>query len=174
MSSDPAELIFFRELSSQAVFDEAKRLGVSQESLEDEQTRQRVLHSRLLRIRTETAKAVAAGVGIAITEEQARSIARNSLVPEVCAEPASLSVEERSIAEELYFHAIKAAVARHEGTITDKAARSGAKKMIAAGERGRTKVQRIGRATGCLVLVATIGLVTSSVLLSVVAVILSV
>lgn len=173
MSADPAELIFFGDMSSQAVFDEAEQLGLSAESLDDGPTRQRVLHSRLLRIRTATAKSVAAGLGIEITDQQAGAIARNSLVPEVCADPAPLNPREREIAEELYYHAIKAAVARHHGTIAERAARSGARKMAAAGERGRTKLHRITRATGCLLVAAAIALASGSVLLSVVAVVLS-
>ncbi len=167
MSSDPAELVFFGELSSKAVFDEAERLGIAAENLQDEQTRQRVMYSRLVQIRTETAESVAVGLDIAITAEQAEAIARNSLVPEVCADPAPLSSEQRVIAEELYFHAIRAAVARHEGSITDKAARTGAKKMIAAGERGLTGLQRLSRAVGCLVVVGAIGIAaaTSAVVL---------
>lgn len=166
MSSDPAELIFFGEINSEAVLDEAQRLGISAESLQDAQIRRRVVHSRLIRLRTQTAKNVAAGLGITITEEQAGAIAENSLVPDIRAEPAPLDGQARAIAEELYFHAIKAALARHEGHITDKKARADARKMVAAGERGRTTLQRISRAAGCLVVVALTALGTASALLS--------
>ena len=158
MSSDPAELIFFGEVSSEAVFEEAQQLGIPAESLQDAQVRQRVLHSRLVKLRTETASKVAAGLGMPITEQQACSIAKNSLVPEVRAEPTPLTAEERAIAAELYFHAVKAAVARHQGSITDKKARAEAERMVTVGERGLTNVQRIARAVGCLVVVGALAL----------------
>ena len=125
-----------------------------------------MVHSRLVKIRAGTARAVAAKFGIAITQEQARSIAKNSLTPEVMAEPAPLGREERAIAKELYFHAVKAAVARQGSSIKDRAARAEANRMVAAGERGLTGLQRFCRASGCLLVVGLFAFGAVSAILS--------
>jgi len=167
MSADPAELIFFHEMTPEKFFQEAERLGVPLEGLQDHEVRNRVFHSCLVAHRAETTKAVAASLNLSITEDQATAIARNSLVPEVLPEPAPLTPEERTLAAELYFHAIRAAAIRHGTAITEKAARAGARKMIRLGERGMTAMQKLGRGAGCLVMLGAAGLAVGFVLLSV-------
>ena len=167
MSADPAELIFFHEMTPEKFFQEAERLGVPLGDLQDHVVRNRVFHSCLIAHRAETTKAVAAGLSLPITEDQATAIARNSLVPDVLPEPAPLTPEERTLAVELYFHAIHAAAARHGTAITEKAARAGARKMIRLGERGLTAMQKFSRAAGCLVVLGAAGLAVGFVLLSV-------
>ena len=76
---------------------------------------------------------------------------RNSLVPNVLSEPAPLTPEERVIAEQLYFHAIRAAAACQGEAISDRSARAVAKKMIRGGERGLTTMGRLSQGLGCLV-----------------------
>lgn len=166
MPTDPAELILFGEMSPGRFFEEAKRLGIPPHHLRDQETHNRVLHDCLINVRKATAKAVAAELGIPITDEQAFSIARNSLTPQVMADPAPLAPEERAIAEELYFHAIKAAVGRQGESIKDRAARTQAHRMVAAGERGLTTLRRISRASGCLVVACMVALGAGCSLLS--------
>jgi hypothetical protein len=156
MGADPAELIFFREMTPEKFFAEVDQLGLSLEDLRDQPTHDRVFRSALVRFRAESAKAVAADLKLLITDEQALAIARNSLVPEVIADPAPLTTDERALAHELYFHAIKAAVARQGRTVSDRVARGDARKMVRAGERGLTRLQRLGRAAGCLVVLAVL------------------
>ena len=167
MSADPAELIFFREMTPEKFFQEAERLGIPLEGLQDHEVRNRVFHSCLIAHRAETTKAVAAALNLPITEDQATAIARNSLVPDVLPEPAPLTSEERTLAAELYFHAIAAAAARHGTAVTESAARAGAQRMIRLGERGMTAVQKLGRAAGCLVMLGAAGLAVGFVLLTV-------
>jgi hypothetical protein len=151
---DPAELIFFRGLTSERFFEEAKQLQIPLESLRDPTARDHVFRCCLTGLRTETVKAVAAGLDIAVSDQQAAAIAHNSLVPEVFPEPAPLTPEERLIAEELYVHAIKAATLRNGSTMTDKAIRSNAKQMVRAGERGISRFRRLIGIDGWLALVA--------------------
>jgi len=144
--------MFYQEMSTERFFEQADRLGVSLEDLKDERTHDWVFYSCLVTIRAETAAAVADELGLDLTDQQAENIARNSLVPEIATGPARLSAEERRLAEELYFHAIRAAAARHGETIEDAVARVEAQRMVVTGERGLTRVQRFSRACGCLVL----------------------
>ncbi len=148
--SDPAELIFYGGLSPQAIFDEAQQLGIPAESLRDNAIRRRAMHSCLVKIRTATARAVAAQLDVAITPQQAQAIARNSLAPQVSPDPVPLDPPQRAIAEKLYAHAIQAALASHGESITDAEAQSNAREMVAAGERGLTRWQRLRRAVGWL------------------------
>ena len=164
MSVDPAELIFFGEMNPKAFFEQAKRMGVPTRQLEDKPTRDHVWRSCLQEIRVATVQGVAGRLGISLTEDQTRTIAAHSLVPEVNLDPVSLSDEEREKAEELYYHAVKAAVARHGRTITEKAARADARKMIFTGERGLTRVQRMCRKGGCLVVLGMFSLAAGSML----------
>jgi hypothetical protein len=163
---DPAELIFFREMTADKFFQEAERLEIPLPNLRDQETYSRVFRCCLTKVRTDTAKALAASLNIPVTDEQAEAIARNSLVPEVFPEPAPLAAEERAIAAELYFHAIKAAGTRYGSVITDKAARGIAKKMVRDGQRGLTPLRKLSRAAGCLVVVAVAGLATALALVS--------
>jgi hypothetical protein len=148
MNADPAELIFFHEMTPEKFFDEVNRLGIPEERLLNQEVHDQVFCSCLTKIRAETAKAVATSLNVAITDEQAWAIARHSLVPEVLPEPAPLTSDQRDIARELYYHAIKAAVARHGGSITERAARANAKKKVREGERGLTWLQKFTRAIG--------------------------
>jgi hypothetical protein len=166
MPTDPAELILFGEMSPDLFFAEAKELGIPLEKLKDEETHNRVFHGCLIKLRKATAQAVASQLGIPITDDQAASIARNSLTPEVMDEPAPLATEERAIARQLYFHAIKAAVARQGISIKDRVARAEARRRVAAGERGLTSLQKFSRAAGCLVVAGIFALATASALLS--------
>ena len=165
MHTDPAELILFGEMSPQRFFHEAEDLGIPRDALRDEETRNRVFRGCLIRVREETAKGIAADLGIPITDDQAHSIARNSLTPEVIAEPAPLASKDRKIAKVLYFHAVKAAVARQGSSIRDRAARAEAHRMVTAGERGLTGMQKFGRASGCLVLAGMFALGAVSMVL---------
>jgi hypothetical protein len=169
MHTDPAQLILFGEMSSRRFFDEAQQQGIPLEQLKDEATHNRVLNDCLIKVRKATAQAVAFELGMAIRDDQAYSIARNSLTPEVMAGPAPLTPEDRKVAKILYFHAVKAAVARQGGTIADRAARSKARRMVAAGERGTTSLQRISHASGCLVVLTALVLGGVSALLSAIA-----
>lgn len=166
MHTDPAELILFGKMTPDLFFEEAEELGVPLEKLKDEETHNRVFHGCLIKVRQATAKAVAADLGIPITDDQARSIARNSLTPEVMAEPAPLASDERAIAQELYFHAVKAAVTRQGRSIKDRTARAEASRMISAGERGLTSLQKFSRASGCLVVVALFAVGAAATLFS--------
>jgi hypothetical protein len=74
-------------------------------------------------------------------------------VPNVLPDPAPLTPDEQAIAAELYYEAIRAAAARQGSPVTEKAARTNARKMMQLGERGLTTLQKIGRATGCLVVI---------------------
>ncbi len=165
MHSDPAELILFGEMSPKRFFEEAHELGIPQDHLKDEETYNRVFRDCLIKVRKATAQAVAADLGIPITEDQAYSIARNSLTPEVSAEPAPLATEDREIAKVLYFHAVKAAVARQGSSIPDRAARAEARRMVTVGERGLTGLQRFSRVSGCLMLAGMFALGAASMLL---------
>ena len=78
------------------------------------------------------------------------------------------------IARQLYFHAVKAAVARQGRSIRDRAARAEAQRMVTAGERGLTSLQRFSRASGCLALVAMFALGAASALACAAAVIVTV
>lgn len=173
MVTEPAELILFGQKCRDAFFQEAEKLGIPLEDLKDEETRNRVFRSCLIRVRKATAKAVAAELGIPITDNQAHSIARNILTPQVMADPAPLAPEERAIAEELYFHAIKAAVARQGSSIKDRAARAEAHRRVAAGERGLTSLQKLSRASGCLVVAGMLVLGAASTLLYAVALLIA-
>jgi hypothetical protein len=174
MPTDPAELILFRKLTPERFFEEAEELGIPLKRLKDDrEIHDRVLRDCLIRVRKATAKAVAAELGIPITDDQAYSIARNSLTPQVIAEPAPLAADERAIAKELYFHAVKAAVARQGDSIKDRTARAKARRMVAAGERGLTTLHRISRASGCLVMAALLALGAASALLSAVVLIIA-
>jgi hypothetical protein len=173
MPTDPAELILFGNMSPNLFFEEAEELGIPPKKLKDEEAHNHVLHNCLIKVRKATAKAVASELGMPITDDQAHSIARNSLTPEVIAEPAPLARNERAIAKELYFHAVKAAVARQGSFIKDRAARVEAHRMVAAGERGLTSLQRFSRASGCLVVVAMFAVGAASALLSAAAVVIA-
>jgi hypothetical protein len=171
MSADPAELIFFQQMTPEKFFQEADRLGIGQDQLRDPGIRDRVFHDSLIAHRAETAKAVADNLHLPITDEQARSIARNSLVPEVLDKPAPLNADERRIAAELYYHAILAAAARHGVAVTEESARNDALRMIRFGERGLTAIQKFSRSAGCLVMLGLFGMggglaVLSAVLLA--------
>lgn len=168
MRTDPAGLILFGDVSPDLFFEEAEEQGVSIVTLQDdEETHNHVLHGCLIKARKATAKAVAAELGIPITDDQAHSIARNSLTPEVMAEPAPLAAEERAIAKVLYFHAVRAAVARQGSSIKDRTARAEAQRMVAAGERGLTSFCRVSRASGCLVVAVMFALGAASTVLCV-------
>jgi hypothetical protein len=157
MTGDPAELIFFRSLTNDRFFAEARRLGLSDEQLRDGETYDRVFRSCLIALRSEIVQAVAEGLGIPVSEEQARTIGLHSLVPQVIAEPAPLSPEERRIALELYYHAVKAAAARHATPVSERAARAAARRMVRSGERGLSFFEKYVGAWGCLpVLVAAL------------------
>jgi len=173
MPTDPAELILFGEMSPDRFFREAEELGIPAEDLKDEQTHNRVLHRCLIRVRSNTAQAVAAELDMPITDEQARAIAQNSLTPDVMAEPAPLDRETRRIATELYYHAVKAAVTRQGNVIKDRTARAEAQRMVAAGERGLTGLQRFCRASGCLLVFGVLGLGAASALAAVAAAIIA-
>jgi hypothetical protein len=166
MRIDPAELILFGKMSPELFFEEAQTQGIPLEELKDEETHNRVLHGCLVKVRKAAAMAVAAELGMPITDEQACSIARNSLTPEVMAEPAPLGRQERAIAKVLYFHAVKAAVARQGIRINDRLARAEARRMVTAGERGLTSLQKLSRASGCLLVAAAFALGVFSALLS--------
>jgi hypothetical protein len=166
MRTDPAELILFGKMSPHLFFQEAEELGIPVQNLKDEEPHNRVFRSCLIKIRKATAKAVASELGIPITDHQAHSIARHSLTPEVTDEPAPLAADERAIAKVLYFHAVKAAVARQGGSIKDRAARAEARRMVIAGERGLTSLQKFSRASGCLVLAGMFALGVASAVLS--------
>jgi hypothetical protein len=153
-------------MSPQLFFEEAEAQGIPLERLKDEETHNRVFHHCLLKVRKATAQAVASELGMPITDDQARAIARNSLTPEVMAEPAPLRAEERAIAKVLYFHAVKAAVARQGISIKDRTARAEAQRKLTAGERGLTSLQKLSRASGCLVMVGMLALGAASALLS--------
>jgi hypothetical protein len=157
MGADPAELIFFQQMTPERFFQEAERLGFQQDQLRDPAVRDRVFHDSLIAHRADTAKGVAADLNIPITDEQARAIARNSLVPEVLANPAPLTPAERTIAAELYYRAILAASARHGANVSEEAARLDAQRMIRFGERGLTLVQKFGRSAGCLLMLGLFG-----------------
>ena len=170
MRTDPAELILFGSVSAGLFFEEAEELGIPLKTLKgDGEIHNRVLHGCLIKARKATAKAVAAELNMAITDDQADSIAKNSLTPEVMAQPAPLAAEERAIAKVLYFHAVKAAVARQGISIKDRAARAEAQRILTAGERGLTSLHKISRASGCLVVAAVLALGAASTLLSAVA-----
>ena len=160
MSADPAELIFFQEMTTDKFFDEAKDLGYDLDQLQDEETHNHIFYTCLVKLRAVTAKTVAAGLGIEITDEQATAIGKNSLVPEVSLDPAPLGQEEREIAEVLYYNAIKAASVRHGSTIKDRSARAEARRMVRTGEKGLTRIGKLTRASGCLVVVAVLTLGT--------------
>jgi Flp pilus assembly CpaF family ATPase len=153
MKSKPEELLFFKNMTSQRFFDEAKALGVTAEELADEETHDVVFNACLINIRTETAKQVAEELDIPITDDQARAIAVNSLVPQVISQPAPLTHDQRKIAKELYFHAVKAAVSSNNGTISDRNARADASRMVKTGERGLTTMYKLLNASGCLIVV---------------------
>ncbi len=156
MGADPAELILFRDMTPERFFSEVDELGVSVEDLHDQPTHERVFRAALVRFRTETAKAVAADLQLPITDEQAEAIARNSLVPDVIPDPAPLTTDQRALAQELYFHAVKAAMSRQGRAVNDRLARSDARKMVRAGERGLTWLQRLSRTAGCLVVLTVL------------------
>jgi len=168
VKSKPEELLFFRRMTPEKFFEEAEALGVSTEELSDRETYDFIFHSCLINVRTETAKEVAEELGIPISDDQARAIALNSLVPQVIAEPAPLTPEQRKIAKELYFHAVKAAVSSQKRTISDRSARADAVRMVKAGERGMTTMYRIFRATGCLTILVmfTLGTAMASLTLA--------
>lgn len=157
MGADPAELIFFQQMTPEKFFQEAERLGFRQDQLRDPAVHDRVFHDSLIAHRADTAKGVAADLNIPITDEQARAIARNSLVPEVLANPAPLTPAERTIAAELYYRAILAAAARHGATVSEESARFDAQRMIRFGERGLTFLQKLGRSAGCLLMLGLFG-----------------
>lgn len=156
MGADPAELIMFRDMTPERFFSEVDELGVSLEELRDQPTHERVFRAALVRFRADTVKEVAAELELPITDEQAQAIARNSLVPDVISEPAPLTTDQRALAQELYFHAIKAAMSRQGRTVNDRLARNDARKMVRAGERGLTWLQRLSRASGCLTVLAVL------------------
>jgi hypothetical protein len=158
MAADPAELIFFQQMTPERFFQEAERLGIRPDQMQDPEVRDRVFHDSLIAHRAETAQGVAADLNIAITDEQARAIARNSLVPDVLAEPAPLTPDERTIAAELYYRAILAAAARHRAAVTEESARTDALRMIRLGERGLTAIQKFSRSAGCLVMLGLFGI----------------
>lgn len=164
MNVDPAELIFFGEMNPKAFFEQAQRLGIPTRQLEDKSTRDHVWRSCLQETRVETVRSVAGPLGISLTEDQIRTIAAHSLVPGVNFDPVSLNDEEREKAEELYYHAVKAAVARQGRTLSDKTARADAQKMVRAGERGLTRIQRMSRQAGCLVVLGMFSLGAGSML----------
>ena len=145
MPTDPAELILFGEMSPNLFFEEAQRLGIPLRHLDDEETHNRVLRGCLIKVRKATAKAVAAELGIPITDEQAHSIAKNSLTPEVIAEPAPLATDEREIAKQLYFHSVKAAVGR-QGSGADDDARVG--QLSRASDEGQDRGLGQGEVVG--------------------------
>ncbi len=165
MHADPAELILFGQMSPDRFFREAEELGIPAERLKDEATRDQVFRGCLIKVREAAAKAVAGELGIPITDDQAHAIAKNSLTPTVMEEPAPLASDERVIAKELYYHALKAAVARQGSAIKDRAARAEAQRMVTAGERGLTRLQRFSRASGCLVIVGLLALGAATALL---------
>jgi hypothetical protein len=109
---------------------------------------------------------VAAALNLTVSESQAQAIALNSLVPEVFPEPAPLAPDERALAEELYFHALKAAVAREGRLLSERMARAAARRLVRHGEKGLTLVRRLARAVGCLVVLGAVGLAGSLVLLA--------
>jgi len=150
MSADPAELVVLRHMTNEQFFAEAERLGVDDEQLRDPDTYDEVFRSSLVRYRAETVAAVAGSLGIPVTPQQAEAIGRNTLVPLIIAEPAPLSEAERTIALELYYHAIKAAAERLGQRLSDRSARSAARRMMRRGERGRSWYDRYVQAAGCL------------------------
>jgi hypothetical protein len=154
---DPADLIYYGRMTPERFFAEAQRLGVDEQSLRDPAVYDRVLTSCLISVRAETAQQLAAELNLPITPEQADNIARNSLVPDVLPGPAPLSPEERKLAVQLYAKAIMAAVSRQHCTITEEEAYIGAEKMIRAGERGLTRIQKLARSAGCLVILVVLG-----------------
>ena len=164
MTADPAELIFFGEMNPKVFFEQAKRMGIPTRQLEDKSTRDHVWRCCLQEIRVETVREVASRLGISLTEDQTRTIAAHSLVPEVNLDPVSLTDEEREKAEELYYHAVKAAVARQGQTLSEKTARADAQKMILVGENGLTRIQRTCRKAGCLVVLGMFSLGAGSML----------
>jgi hypothetical protein len=158
MSADPSELIFFREITPERFFRETERLGVGKVDLLDHAKRDGIFHACLLSHRIQIVKDVAADLKLAIADDQANSIARNSLTPGVLPDPAPLTAAEREIAAELYYRAIRAAADRQGTAISEKSARSGARKMIRMGERGLTRVQKMGQSAGCLIVLAAVAL----------------
>jgi hypothetical protein len=166
MSADPAELIFFREITPERFFQEAERLGVGKADLLDHAKRDDIFHACLLSHRIQIVKNVAADLKLAIVDDQTRSIARNSLTPGVLPDPAPLTAAEREIAAELYYRAIRAAADRQGTAISEKSARTGARKMIRMGERGLTEMQKLGQSAGCLIMTAAIALALGLLLCS--------
>jgi len=154
---DPADLIYYGRMTPERFFAEAQRLGVDEQSLRDPAVYDRVLVSCLISVRAETAQQLAAELNLPITAEQAENIARNSLVPDVLPGPAPLNPEERKLAVCLYSKAIMAAVTRQNCTITEEEALIGAEKMVRAGERGLTRIQKLARSAGCLLVLVLLG-----------------
>ena len=108
----------------------------------------------LLTTRVRIAKIMAEDLGIPVSETEAISIAKNSLSPVDIAEPVPLTPRERTIAEEIHFHAWTA-FGRAKGT-GGFDARKTAKATVAAGERGRRQP-----VVGCLpVVVLVAGFIT--------------
>jgi len=157
MSADPADLIFYGRMTPERFFAEAERLGIAEEELHDQPTYDRVLAESLIAVRAETAQGVAADLGVPIGDGQARNIARNSLVPDVLPGPAPLTPEERAVATELYYRAVRAAAARNASRVAERAARAAAQRMVRDGERGLTRLHQLARNAGCLVVLGVLG-----------------
>ena len=72
MNADPAELIFFQQMTTDRFFDEAKDLGYELDELQDEETYNHIFYTCLVKLRSATAKSVAGELGIEITDEWRR------------------------------------------------------------------------------------------------------
>jgi len=115
----------------------------------------------LIKGRARIAAIMAEDLGTPISENEAISIAKNSLSPQFIAEPVPLTPKEREIAEEIQFHAWTA-FSQQEG-ITGGDARRMAKQRVAAGERGRTAAMKVGEKAGCVIVLLVVGSVAATV-----------
>jgi hypothetical protein len=150
---DPADLLKFGPSTQADVFDEAKRLGIPLEKMNEPANLDAVTLSRLVTIRAQNVRAICDLRQIAVSEEQARRIAKNTLVGhEYYSKGVPLTAEERAIAEEVRFESLVAFVKRHGGNLTEEllnALRRDARRLVEFGENGLTILHKIGDASGC-------------------------
>lgn len=125
---------------------EVKRLGVPISAVKESAVQAQITENWFVILRTRRVKAICHQLHMTISEEQARNIAKNSLVShEWFSTGVPLSLAERMIAIEIHYQAQKVSLEKDGVELSDDEQRNEARRAIAFGEKGITILHKIGK-----------------------------
>lgn len=125
---------------------EFQKLGLPLSAVKQPAVIDQIAENWIVNQRMNRVKAICLQLQIVVAEEQARNIAKNSLVThDSFSKGVPLSSEERAIAIEIHYQAQKRSLQKDGVFLKEEDQRSEARRTIEFGEKGITTLHKIGK-----------------------------